>query len=226
MNVENEKWIVGGTLCDDKDNIDDWSRSGRIYAGKVEYPKPCDFKDIKKGIFKNHGFYHGPHDHKPEVAILTGVQGAFEVIPPAPKGGQWKIEQLLDFEISEIRVFDLDGDGVDELVTIEGFHGDRLNIYKKTDTGYVNVYSYPIAFGHAIWCGKIFNRPSILIGYNKANIALYLLTVKKSFPFSMDVTMLDELEGYNNLDVWDDGKQFRIYTAGNNGKINMYTLEE
>ena len=226
MTVEDEKWIVGATLCDDKDNRDDWSKAGRIYAGRLEYPKPCDFKEIKGGIFKNHGLYHGPHNQKPQVAIFSGIEGAFEVIPPVKKNGDWKVEQLLQFEISEIRVFDFDGDGVDELVTIECFHGDRLNIYKKTDTGYEKVYSYPVAFGHAIWCGKIFGRPSILIGYNQANVALYLLTLKKVSPFSMEVTMLDELEGYQNLDVWDDGKYFRIYTAGASGKIIMYTLEE
>ena len=227
MNVAGEKWLLGGTLCDKKECFEDWSHAGGVYVGKVgeDLKTPIEVKLIYHGIHKNHGMFCGKHRGR-DVAIVTGVEGAFEVLPPETPDGEWKVEQLLNTEISDIRVFDLDGDGRDELVTIEGFHGDRLKVYKETEGGYEKVYEFPIAFGHALWCGKLFGRATILIGYKNANGALLALQMKEAGGFSMDLTVIDELEQTANLDVYDAGDKFYIYAACSVGNVNVYTLSK
>lgn len=228
IDVCGEQWLVGGTLCDSKEFKDDWSKPGRIYIGQVEFPKPIDLQVLQSGITKNHGMYFGPHNGRPMVVICTGTEGAFEVIPPSERGGEWKVERLLNTEISDIRVFDIDGDGVDELITIEGFHGDRLKVYKRSDSGeYQEVYAFPLAFGHPIWCGRVLGKPRIIIGYKGANAGLFVLTPKTDGEaLSMDVEMIDELEIPSNIDVWDRGNEFDIFAACSSGNVIKYQLSE
>lgn len=225
IDVLGEQWLVGGTLCDSKDFKDDWSKPGRIYVAKVDYPKPVELREIHSGLTKNHGMYCGPFEGHETVVICTGVEGAFVVIPPEKQGEDWKVEQLLDCEISDIRVADLDGDGVEELVTIEGFHGNQMKVYKKTEEGYKAVYSYPIRFGHPIWCGEMLGQPRIIIGYKEDNSGLYVLTPKQGADrLTMDVQMIDELEQFSNIDVWDEGDAFNIFAACSSGNVIKYRL--
>lgn len=225
VNVGEQKWMLGGTLCDRKDSFEDWSHAGGVYVGKIsdDLRQPLEVREIYHGIHKNHGMFHGLHNGK-EVAIVTGQEGAFEITPPEDPEGIWGIEQLLDTEISDIRVFDLDGDGKDELITIEGFHGDRLKVYHESEGTYRQIYEYPIAFGHGLWCGLMLGRRTILIGYKNANGALVALQMKKGPEFSMDITVIDELEQVANLDVYDAGDDFYIYAACSIGNINLYKI--
>ena len=227
IDVMGEKWLVGGTLCDSKDFKDDWSKPGRIYVGKVDYPEPMQLRIVQSGITKNHGMYCGPFGDHPCSVICTGVEGAFAVIPPEKEGEDWTVEKILDCEISDIRLADLDGDGVQELVTIEGFHGNRMNVYRKTEEGYRQIYSYPIAFGHPIWCGEMLGRPRIIIGYKEANSGLYVLTpCMDGEKMTMEVQMIDELEQFSNIDVWDEGDRFNIFAACSSGNVVKYQLTE
>ena len=61
-----------------------------------------------------------------EVLLIAGSEGLYEVAVPGGADIPWRAERLLDREISDAVTVDLDGDGVEELVTIEGFHGDEI----------------------------------------------------------------------------------------------------
>lgn len=227
LDVAGENWLLGGTLCDRKDDFTDWSHPGGVYVGRVpeDVRGPIEVKCIYHGIRKNHGMYCGPFNGK-QVAMVTGCEGAFEVTPPAEPEGEWKVRQLLNTEISDIRAFDIDGDGRDELITIEGFHGDRLRVYHESGEGYELAYEYPIAFGHGLWCGNMLGRRTILIGYKSANGALVALQPKAGPRLSMDVTVIDELEETANIDVYESDGVFRIYAACSVGDILMYEITE
>ena len=225
VNVHREKWIVGATLCESKKSRDDWSSPGSIYIAKLELEKPMQLQLLYHGITKNHGMYVGPYGSKQEVVICTGSEGAFVVIPPDFPSGDWRVEKILSSEISDIRVFDVDGDGEEELVTIEGFHGNLMKIYKRVNGQHHEVYSFPLVFGHPIWCGEFLGQRHIIIGYKQANSGLYVLTPrKKDGKLSMDVQMIDELEEFSNIDCWDEGNVFHIYAACSTGKVVHYTL--
>ena len=225
MEAAGETWIIGTTLCDAKDFKDDWSRPGRIYVGKYVPGQAFAFRKIGPAIFKNHGMYVGPFANKGQVAIVTGVEGAFVVEPPERAGGEWSIRPLLGGEISELQPYDIDGDGEEELIVIEKFHGDRLAVYKKRGDSYESIYSYPVAWGHALWCGEVFGVRSLLIGYVSANAALMLLQRRNDAEkFSLLPTLIDDRQGYNTIDVWADGDAFRIYAACRNDDIMLYTL--
>lgn len=227
LDVAGEKWLLGGTLCDSKASFEDWSQPGGVYVGKIpeDLPGPIEVKCIYHGIRKNHGMYCGMFNGR-NVAIVTGCEGAFEVMPPDEPDGEWVVKRLLDTEISDIRAFDIDGDGRDELITIEGFHGDRLKVYKESETGYDLAYEYPIAFGHGLWCGNMLGRRTILIGYKNANGALVALQPKDGDKLSMDITVIDELEQTANIDVYESDGVFRIYAACSVGDILIYELTE
>lgn len=228
VQIKGEHHIVGTTLCDDKAYKEDWSTAGGVYVGKLseDFAEPVVVHKIIDGITKNHGMYHGPHDDLAQVVIVTGVEGAFELIPPEDVDGEWAVRQLLDVEVSEIRCYDIDGDGVDELITIERFHGDRLNIYRLENGTYRKIFSYPIAFGHALWCGKLFGKHSILLGYKDANAALMVMQPgQRDGSFTMTSTLIDEFEQVANLDVWIDGEEVNIYAACSTGKVIRYILE-
>ena len=239
INVLGEPWFVGGTIADWKDTKDDWSRPGHIWIGKMKDAAPAALPLPDGGIFKNHGMYTGPFDGRRNTVIVTGTEGAFAVLPPEAEGEDWQVKQILDREISDIRVYDLDGDGQEELVTIEGFHGDRMCIYKRIKPSggnadrdpeeengrsrYECVYSFPLAFGHPIWCGKMLGKPRILIGSKQANSGLYVLTPKEGAErLTMDVQMIDELEECSNIDVFDDEDTFYIYAACSAGNVVLY----
>lgn len=227
VEVSDEKWIVGATLCDSKEYKDDWSKPGSVYVGKLPETlgEPFETSLFQTGITKNHGMYNGRHDQLKQVVIVTGVEGAFELVPPLQKGQTWTTTKLIDSETSEIYVYDIDGDGIDELVTIEGFHGDRLRIYHRTQDGYETIYSYPTAHGHALWCGRIFDRRCVLLGYRGANGGLLALFYRPSGErISMEPFLVDELEMPSNIDIWNDEDSFRIYAACDTGKVVMYTL--
>jgi len=229
VDIKGGKYFVGATLCKDKDFKDDWSKPGSVYVGKLseDYDQQLVVEKVLDGVTKNHGMYCGPHDELKQVVMVTGVEGVFELTPPKKADGQWITRKLLDHEVSEVRCYDLDGDGIDELITIEKFHGDRLNIYHNDAGTYRQIYSYPVAFGHALWCGELFGKKSILIGYKESNAALLLLQrVERDGVFSMVPTLIDELESASNLDVWQDGESFNIYTACSSGKVVRYTLSQ
>lgn len=227
LDAGGERWVIGTTLCDAKDFKDDWSRPGRIYVGRLIEGQSLAFRAIGPEIYKNHGMFVGPFQGRPQTAIVTGVEGAYLIVPPESGGGEWSVERLLGHEISELRPHDIDGDGEEELIGIEKFHGDRLVVYKKLGNAYEQIYSYPVAWGHALWCGEIFGVRSILLGYVSANAALLLLRPRpEAKSFSLEPTLIDEGQGYNNIDVWPDGDVFRIYAACRTDKVMMYTLRK
>lgn len=64
---------------------------------------------------------------------ISGTEGTFCASFPATSASLWEFERVFDHEISELFFIDLDGDGIDELVTIEPFHGDRLAVYRLNE---------------------------------------------------------------------------------------------
>ncbi len=163
VTAEDNAYLLAATVCGGKENRDDWSRPGTVYAAKIP-ADPDDewqFVPILEGIRKNHGMAYGNVNGSPCI-LICGAEGLFALFPPAASGDDWRSSRLLENEISEAVQIDLDGDGEDEIVTIEPFHGDKLRIYKKEQDDYGIVFETAFAFGHGLWAGNLGNRPSII----------------------------------------------------------------
>lgn len=225
ITIQNRPFILASTLCAKKEFRDDWSSPGCVYLGNLtENGEDCILKPLIVGITKNHGFCQTIHDGK-RVVVVSGQEGLFEITIPDRADKEWTYEKLLSREISEAAYVDFDEDGIDELVTIEKFHGNRIVIYKKQVGGWQEVYSYPVNFGHVIWGGSILGQPGLLVAYRGDNAALICMRKKAEPGFYMEHILLDEHEGPTNLCVTGDEDKCRILcSCGKTEQIVLYTL--
>ena len=71
----------------------------------------------------------------------------------------------------------------------------------------------------------LLGKPRIIIGYKEANSGLFVLTPRTDTDrMSMEVQMIDELEQFSNIDVWDEGDRFDIFAACSSGNVIKYEL--
>lgn len=163
-------YFIGCTLCTSKTEKEDWSDPGKIYVAVIpeNLDEPMELKIIKTGMTKNHGYSRATW-HGKMAGMVTCEEGVFAVTPPQKTGEAWTIETVLERPVSDIAVIDIDGDGEDELVTIEPFHGNQFLINKKTENGYQAVYQYPeeMEFGHVVWGGQLRGVPTIIGGQRR-----------------------------------------------------------
>lgn len=47
-------------------------------------------------------------------------------MPPDSPDGEWRVEKILEGQVGEIAFADIDGDGLEEMMTIEPFHGNSM----------------------------------------------------------------------------------------------------
>lgn len=225
IDVEEKRFLLAATLCDGKDFKEDWSRPGRVWLGEMT-EEGCRLETLIPGITKNHGFYRGLRDGR-QVVLISGMEGLFEIRIPERPDGEWKWEKLMDKEISDAAVADIDNDGMDEIMTIEGFHGSRAVVNKLVEGRWTEVYSFPVKFGHVVWGGTILGKNSMLIGYREENAPLILMRKKEGPDFRMEHIYIDELEGPTNISVLDQGNRCRILcSCGKTQQVVIYELTE
>jgi len=174
VDVQGEKWVVASTLCTHRESATDWSHPGKIQVARL--PKDgeeIEFTVIQEGVTKNHGFWQGKLDGE-DVTLIGGSEGLFRVRPPKDTDS-WRVDKILEREISDAAVADLDGDGEDELVTFEGFHGDVAAVNKRVNGAWQMVYTLDMHFSHAIWAGELLGRNMFVVGYRKEDGRMYLV---------------------------------------------------
>ncbi|MBS4842464.1 MULTISPECIES: hypothetical protein [Clostridium] len=174
--VEGEIYFIGATIADLKDNKEDWSRPGTIYYGKLPdvLTDGIELEVLKTGLFRNHGYSSHMVDGKIHGTFGCD-QGVFEVVPM--KNEQWQINCILEKSVGEIAWCDIDNDGIDEMMTIEPFHGDSMKIYKLTEGKYSEIYSYPyeIDFAHTLVGTKLCGEPVFVGGVRRKEAELFMI---------------------------------------------------
>jgi hypothetical protein len=216
--VEDEIFVLAATLCGSKKDREDWSDPGKVYTGKLPR-RPEDgpedgmsFTAISENHTKNHGYCRGMWEGT-EAGFITSDEGLFVVIPPKKKSGPWKVDPLIRRPIGDIALVDLDGDGVDELVTIEPFHGDQFLVNKKTGNGYEVVYRYPgeIQFAHAVSGCRIRGRPAVVGGIRRKNGELFILQYQTEGGY--EARVVDQGVGPSNVAVVSGQERDLIISA-------------
>lgn len=228
-------YLIAATLCSGRDYKDDWSYPGKVYA--CELPEDLtvcsednqlEMKVLKEGLLKNHGYYQGSVNGS-TCAVIAAEQGIFQFLPPGEGRGEWRIRQLTDLPASDMTFVDLDGDGSDEMVTIEPFHGDTVCIYREAANSYKKVYTYSekAEFAHAIWAGMVCGRPSALIGHRKGSRKLLMFSWRSGGQGEFKAEVLDTDAGAANVLCYEYGGSTYILAANREtDEIVLYKAEE
>jgi hypothetical protein len=148
---------------------------------------PWELVTIAQGIHRNHGLTVATLDGE-AVLLISGDEGVFawrrsedaaHVASPAggvTDPGNWRGERILESAISEIGVIDIDGDGSDELIAVEPFHGDALATYRHSAGGWDCVDRQPLSFGHGLSVGTLGGTPVAVVGNRSGSSDLTCFT--------------------------------------------------
>ena len=206
-------YFLGCILSTTTQEQADWSKPGTLVAAPVngDFAPPAQLETIAAGMSRNHGYFRVEREGYSQ-AYTACDQGVFRVTPPAQSGQAWTVEQLLDTPSSDVAVCDLDGDGQEELATIEPFHGNQFVIYKKVGGSYQEIYRYPspVDFLHAIWGGTLCGEPVFLAGCRALDKELFVIRWTGDSP---KATIIERDHGPSNVAVFGDGTTDYILTA-------------
>ncbi len=196
--VQNDLYVIGATIAHDKTDKEDWSQAGKIYVGKLpkDLNQSFSMEVIADGMFRNHGYSRSPQN---DGGYFTSDQGVVKVTVPG-SDGKWKVEKILEGPIGEIAVCDVDGDGIEELMTIEPFHGNAIKLYKRINGKYEVVYVYPhkIDFAHTLVGTTLRGKPAFVGGIRREEADLFAVTWENG---KWITTLIDKGVGPANLNV-------------------------
>ncbi|MEY8420435.1 hypothetical protein AALA83_14305 [Oscillospiraceae bacterium 44-5] len=208
-----QRYFLGCILSTTEEEQADWSKPGTLAAAPVDagFSPPAALETIAVGMSRNHGYCRMERAGYSE-AYTACDQGVFRVAPPEAPGGAWTVEQLLTIPASDVAVCDLDGDGQEELATIEPFHGSAFVIYKKLGDNYREIYRYPtpVDFLHAIWGGLLCGEPVFLAGCRDLDKELFLVRWTPEGPRE---EIIERGFGPSNVAVFGDEETGYILTA-------------
>lgn len=229
LQANGKNYFLGATLCTTKEFKEDWSNPGKIYVGEIpeDLNEPIKLEIIKAGLTKNHGYCRATWN-KVMAGLVTCEEGVFVVTPPQTCKEEWKIEQIMNKPVSDIAVVDIDGDGVDELVTIEEFHGGNFLINKKIDGEYKVVYKYPkeMDFGHVVWGGKLRGIPSIIGGYRRNEKELFVIQCDDKEKLTFKTEVIEAGIGPSNVAVINEEDRDIIISANRElGEAALYIVK-
>ncbi|WP_270780221.1 hypothetical protein, partial [Holdemanella biformis] len=201
FNQNGINYLILATVATSKKEKNDWSVPGRIYVAELpEDPSTgVELEVLCDGLYRNHGFWQTKENGK-DVGYFGSDQGILRVSAPEKRGGQWKVEPILSGHIGEIATIDIDGDGQDEIMTIEEFHGNTIQIYKKDGSEYKKVWQYDneIDFAHALVGAKLAGQNAFVCGVRRKDCELFVVTYEDG---EYKVTMVDKGVGPANLCV-------------------------
>lgn len=210
-------WYIGCSIANSKKDTDDWSDPGKIWVGEYDDNKAkiSKLKALDISITKNHGYkrMHG-------YSLITGVQGIYKLHFPS-EANTWKIEQLSNVETSDIFSADINNDGKDEYLTIEGFHGPYLRM-SNDDFSTIVRSEADTPFGHAIWGGKLGKRDYFIFGWRSGKQNLELITSD-----NLDSQLIDEHVGPSNVTVFEKNSQQYLLSANREAnEVAIYQIDD
>lgn len=223
--LNGDVFFMGASLCEGKEFVQDWSKPGSVYTGKLnaDLSQAFEPRKIYSGITKNHGFCRV--NGSPIHYLITGVEGVFDFeVPANPVTDEWQVTKLMDHEVSDIAVCDIDSDGVVEYATIEPFHGNKCVIYKELDGDLKAVKEYDVAFGHVIWGGPLAGEPSFLLGYRQEAMELLRISMEAG---EFVNTLIEDNVGPSQVTVAHEGETSYILSANRQiDELAVYTVNK
>lgn len=220
-----EIYILAAQLCGSKKNREDWSDPGKVYAGKLPKrpEKGVVFEVVLENLYKSHGYCRGAFRGR-EAGFITCEGGIYAVQPPLEGGGEWTTRKLMDGPVGDVALCDFDGDGADELVTIEPFHGDRFLVRKNVGGYYGVVYHYPkeVMFAHAVTGCTLRGEPAAVCGARRGEAELFVLRRGGPREQWCSSTLIESGAGPSNIAVVNQRNRDIIISA--NHSLNEAAL--
>jgi hypothetical protein len=191
-------YLVAATVCGGKAFQDDWSKPGTVFAYRIpdDLRGPWKAEPVLENLHRNHGMATGTFAGVPSI-LISGTEGVFALsLPGATSAGgtvipPWSRTQVLAHEVSEMGLWDFDGDGVEELAVIEPFHGNRFSVYKEGADGWSRVWEAELAFGHGLSVGSFGGTPVAVVGNRAGGKDLVCFRVTSTSPFVMEQIVVD-----------------------------------
>lgn len=208
-------WFIGCTLAAHKQTREDWSCPGSVYVAKMpDSPdRSFELKVLRDDFYQNHGYARVQKDGY-TAGLVTCQQGVYLVSPPADPDGDWTVEQLMQQPTGDADVIDIDGDGEEEIATIEEFHGCWFRIYKKIDGSYQKVFEHPevTEFYHVVKAGTLCGQPVFVGGCRRGKQQLFVVRWDTDAQkFAVDT--VDEGVGPSNATIYNGEKGDCIFAA-------------
>lgn len=204
-------YFFASTVSSHKSEPSDWSKPGQVFFARIDDPGQPEWgvKPLDLAIYRNHGMLKSTICGE-EVVCVSGAEGIFSLSPD--NNDHVRINHIFDKEVSEFAFIDLDCDGRQELITIEPFHGDSLNIYAQNSSGWEKVYDEQLFFGHGLSSGMFGDKPVVVVGNRSNHAALEMF-------FLLDETSWNSIQRIC-LETGTGTTQTQVY----NYKGNSYIL--
>ncbi len=224
MDADGAATLLVACVSKHKENPSDWSQPGILYAATLKsYDKKWQLTPVINGLTRNHGLLKTIHNGVKSL-LVSGAEGVFRVFWNSAQK-RWVSEKWLDCEVSEIAHIDLDGDGLDELITIEPFHGNKLVVYKLVKENWVKKFDSDLSFGHGL-CADIINKqPTILVGNRASGKELLAFRPIDLEAGHMQRIIIEADAGPTQTIITNiDGKTHIISSNQNKGEISLYQV--
>ncbi|MBS1155758.1 MAG: hypothetical protein H6R07_1682 [Proteobacteria bacterium] len=224
LTVNGRHYFIGCTLATTKDSKEDWSNPGKIWVGEFTGTGPLQVRVLKDGLTKNHGYSRLTRGEA-MCSLVTCEEGAFEVTPPQTPDGEWKVEQFMDWPISDISAIDIDGDGELEFATIEPFHGEYFRVYKKIDGAYKRVYEHPeiSEFYHVVVGSTLAGVPVFIGGCRRGKQQLFYVRASNTKPLELKMAVIEEGVGPSNVYVvHEEGRDIIVSANREKAEAALY----
>ena len=216
-------FLVAAAVSKYKEDPEDWSRPGEVHLVTLgDSPEePWQSVVIDSGITRNHGMTRTEINGN-ETICISGAEGIFSIVPG--QGDQWNVKSIFEKEVSEMTFIDLDGDGNREMVTVEPFHGNTMNIYKHNGSGWELRYSDSLSFGHGLSSGIFNGIPTIVVGSRKESFALETFTVDDLAKSAVKRSVIEDDVGPTQTQVFSYGSVDYILSANQKkNEVALYT---
>lgn len=211
--------LIAATLCGGKDFVDDCSRPGAVYEYLLdEEMQVRKTRTILEGITKNHGMY--TYEKKGGSYILiSGAEGVWAI------DGQCTVRKFCDEPVSDLCMYDVDGDGTDEMVCIVPFHGNAMKVLKRTSQGWECIAQEELSFGHAVWSGRCGDSTLLISCSRSGEKSTKLYRPADTEVFGLEQMNADEGIGASNICVKETENSIVLYAANHEqGEVARYTI--
>lgn len=208
--------IIAGALCGGKAFQDDWSKPGFVNCYSLDsHFKPVQCTRLIDSISRNHGMFIRPDG----TCMVSGDEGVWAI------DAEMRVTKLLDMPVSDLFMYDLDGDGADEMVCISPFHGDRLSVLKEQSGNWTELCGCGINFGHSVYagvCGGPFVLSCSRAGDKRTDIWSFTCD---SGRYALESSEFTSGVGAANIVVKSVGKSIVFYAADHGcGEVARYTV--